>query len=71
LTNGYNAYLHCSGLLYPTNANDIVSTNGLNYQSGTLGDYYQTNSSPLINMGSTTANQVGLYHYTVTAALNS
>jgi len=63
--NGYNAYLNCSGQLYPTNANDIVLTNSLAYQSGPLGGFYQPTNSPLIHAGSTTADQVGLYHYTV------
>jgi hypothetical protein len=66
LTNGYNAYLNCSGRLEPTNVFDIVSTNSLAYQSGPLGNFYQPTNSPLIHAGSTTADQVGLYHYTVT-----
>ena len=66
LTNGYNAYLNCDGRLEPTNAFDIVSTNSLAWQTGPLGDFYQPTNSPLIQMGSTTADQVGLYHYTVT-----
>jgi len=64
LTNGYNAYLNCSGRLNPTNANDIVSGTTLAYQTGTLGMFYQPTNSPLINKGSTTADQVGLYHFT-------
>jgi len=66
LTNGYNAYLNCNGRLYPTNAFDIVSASSLAYQSGTLGNFYQPTNSPLIHKGSTNANLVGLYHYTVT-----
>ncbi len=66
LTNGYNAYLNCTGRLYPTNAFDIVSASSLAYQSGALGNFYQPTNSPLIHKGSTTADQVGLYHYTVT-----
>jgi len=63
---GYNAYLNSSGRLDPTNAFDIVTTNALAYQTGPLGTFYQPTNSLLINMGSTTADQVGLYHYTVT-----
>jgi hypothetical protein len=66
LTNGYNAYLNCIGRLYPTNAFDIVSGNSLAYQTGWLGNYYLPTNSPLIKAGSTTADRVGLYHYTVT-----
>jgi hypothetical protein len=64
LTNGYNAYLNCSGYLSPTNGMDIFSTNGLIYQTGPLGDFYQPADSPLINTGSTNANLLGLYHFT-------
>ncbi len=66
LTNSYNAYLNCNGRLYPTNVNDIVSAGSLAYQTGPLGNFYQPANSPLINAGSTTADQVGLYHYTTT-----
>lgn len=66
LTNGYNAYLNCNGRLYPTNANDVVTNATLAYQTSWLGGFYQPPDSPLIHAGSTTADQVGLYHYTVT-----
>jgi hypothetical protein len=66
LTNGCNAYLNCSGRLYPTNAYDVVSNATLACQTGPLGNYYQPTNSPLINAGSTTADKVGLYHYTTT-----
>ncbi len=73
LTNGYNAYLNCYGFngyvgeLYPTDASDIVPSLTLIYQTGPLGTFYQpTWYNPLIHMGSTNANLVGLYHYTVT-----
>jgi hypothetical protein len=63
-TNSHNAYLNCQNRLTPTNAFDIVMSNSLAYQSGPLGDFYQPTNSPLINAGSTTADQVGLYHFT-------
>lgn len=66
LTNGYNAYLNCNGRLYPTNANDIVSSNSVAYQTGPLGTFYQPTNSSLIHQGSTTADQAGLHDYTVT-----
>ncbi len=34
------------------------------YVPGPLGNFYQTTESPLIDQGSKTADQVGLYHYT-------
>ncbi len=66
LTNGYNAYLKCSGRLYPTNSHDVVSSGTLAYQSGPLGAFYQSASSALINKGNTNASLLGLYHYTTT-----
>jgi hypothetical protein len=59
-TNGYNAYLNCSGRLSPTNANDIVTNVSLAYQTGLFGDFYQPTNSPLIDKGSTTAIAAGL-----------
>jgi hypothetical protein len=64
-TNGYNAYLNSTGYVYPTNATDIFLTNALAFQTGPLGTFYQPTTSPLIDKGSTNANLVGLYHYTV------
>jgi len=64
LTNGYNAYLNCSGRLQPTNVNDVVQTGSLAYQAGPLGGFYQPAGGPLIDKGNLGANQLGLYHYT-------
>jgi hypothetical protein len=66
-TNGFNAYLNCVGQLNPTNATDIFSDNGLNYQSSFLGAFYQPTNTPLIEMGNTNANLLGLYHFTTQA----
>jgi hypothetical protein len=60
---GYNAYLHGATNIDYTNNNDIWTN--LTWLAGPLGAYYQLNTSPLINAGSTTADQVGLYDYTV------
>ena len=51
--------------LWPTSAFDIVTNATLAYQTGPLGAFYQPTNSPLINKGSTNANLLGLYHYTV------
>ena len=59
---GYNAYLH--GATNTTFTNTDIRTN-LTWLAGPLGSYYQATNSPLINKGSTTADQLGLYHYTV------
>ena len=66
LTNGNNAYLNCLYRLNPIGASDVLTNGTMAYQAGPLGSFYQPTNSPLINMGSTTADQVGLYHYTVT-----
>src|SRR5262249_45948301 len=47
-------------------AHDIVLTSSPAYQTGPLGNYYYPTNLVLINAGSTTANLVGLYHYTTT-----
>jgi len=64
-SNGYNAYLNCTNYLNPTNSTDIFLTNTLAYGTGPLGTFYQPTNSPLIHMGNTNANLLGLYHYTV------
>jgi hypothetical protein len=64
LTNGYNAYLGCSGRLSPLNAQDVVRTTTLSYASSWLGNFYLPVNSPLLNVGSTTAGLAGLYHFT-------
>lgn len=66
ITNGYNAYLNCTNYLKPTNSTDIF-TNSFAYQTSWFGTFYQPNNSPLIHMGNTNANLLGLHHYTVLA----
>lgn len=63
-SNGYNAYLNTTGQLSPTNGYDIVTNTSLAYLSGPFGTFYQPTNSPLLNMGSTNANLLGLYEYT-------
>jgi len=62
LTEDHNGYVNTTQLT-PTNANDVAMTN-FTYAAGPLGNYYQA-STNLLNMGSTTAAALGLYHYTV------
>ncbi len=63
---GFNAFVTNYNRLQPTFINDVILTNSLAYLSSWLGNYYQPTNSPLINAGSTNANLVGMYHYTVT-----
>ncbi len=58
---GYNAY-GSGQRLKPTKVQDITWTPLL--CSGPLGNFYQLNSNATMNRGGTTANLVGLYHYT-------
>lgn len=65
-TGTLNAYVTNNTRLQPTLANDILLSASPSYQAGPLGNYYQTNTSILINGDTnTTADQIGLYHYTV------
>jgi hypothetical protein len=58
----HNAYTNSSNP-FPFSNHDVVVAN-FNWQSSWFGNYYLPPNSPLINRGSTTADQVGLYHFT-------
>ena len=60
----YNAYTNSSNPYGLGGAHDVIVTNGFNWQSSWLGNYYLPSDSLLIDAGSTTADQVGLYHFT-------
>jgi hypothetical protein len=69
---GFNAYVTNFDRLQPTFTSDIILASSPSYQTGPLGGYYLQNSSSLINAATgTTADQVGLYHYTVMTNLVS
>jgi hypothetical protein len=59
---GYNAYINPGGG-FPINWETDVLLDNFTYATGPLGNYYQQ-STDLIDHGHTTADQVGLYHYT-------
>jgi hypothetical protein len=67
-TNGYytdyNAFLLNSNQTAYLGGHEVIVTNGYNWQSSWLGNFYLPPNSPLIQAGSTTADQVGLYHFT-------
>jgi hypothetical protein len=58
----HNAYTNSSNP-FPFGGNNVQVTN-FNWQSSWFGYYYLPSGSPLIDAGSTTADQVGLYHFT-------
>ena len=52
------------GTLEVVGPHDVIVTNGYNWQTSWLGNYYLPTDSPLIDMGNTNANLLGLYHFT-------
>ena len=64
IDSSYNAYNNVANTLTGS-FNDLILTN-LSYQTGSLGKYYQSSGSPLINFGSRAADFAGLYHFTTT-----
>ena len=52
------------GTLETVGAHDVTVPSGYNWQSSWFGDYYLPAGSPLVQRGSTTADKVGLYHFT-------
>jgi hypothetical protein len=60
----YNAYTNTSTpFVYGSGLHDKTGVT-FNWQSGLLGNFYLPTNSTLIDAGSTTANQVGLYYFT-------
>jgi hypothetical protein len=60
----FNAFLSNSNRLPMLGTHDVTNLVSFNWQSSWLGNYYLPTNSPLINVGSTTADQFGLYHFT-------
>jgi hypothetical protein len=58
----HNAYFYAGP--FPNDASPIIAFGGFNWQAGPLGNYYLPPNSPLIDAGSTTADQVGLSDFT-------
>jgi len=67
-TNGYytdyNSFLVNSNRTLYAGAHDLTVTNSYNWQTSWLGRFYLPTNSALVNAGSTTANLLGLYHFT-------
>ncbi len=63
----YNAYVTNSTMTYSgyfLHTGDLTLSASPAYKVGVFGNYYLPAGSPLINSGSTTADQLGIYHYT-------
>ena len=65
---GWNGYYTngCSNCLVQTGAKGTTVNGSISFQSGPLGAYYQPTTSPLINVGTTNANLIGLFHFVTT-----
>ena len=60
----FNAFLTNGSRLPILGTHDVTNLISYNWQSSWLGNYYLPTNSPLIDHGSTTADQIGLYHFT-------
>ncbi|HEX3799309.1 MAG TPA: hypothetical protein VH413_11455 [Verrucomicrobiae bacterium] len=58
----HNAYLNGAINDGSSETGDVIAN--LPWLTGPLGSYYQATNSPLVNAGNTTADVIGLYHYT-------
>jgi hypothetical protein len=66
ITHDYNGYVtNASGQWLTSGGGHDVFTNTFTWQNGALGRFYQPTNSIFIGKGSTNANYLGLYHYTV------
>jgi hypothetical protein len=67
LVDGYNGFVNTSG--FEVSDGGDVTPSSTDFQVGALGKYYYPtnggNLSSLLHVGSTTADQLGLYHYTM------
>lgn len=59
----YNAFL-TNAPEPPTEGTNTIAVTNFNWESSWFGNFYIPTNSPLIQKGSTTANLVGLYHFT-------
>ena len=63
VNNGYNAYSPTNATTFSGGSNNKLVAD-FNWQAGPLGKFYLPSNNPLIDAGSTTAETVGLYHFT-------
>jgi len=60
----YNAYTNATNPFPLSSTNDVIMTNGFNWQPSWFGNYYLPANSLLIKAGDVSATNVGLYHFT-------
>src|SRR5205823_2652578 len=63
ITNDYNAYINSAPRITSNGSHDQV-LGSFKYLIGSLGRYYQPSDSVLIDVGSSTSTNAGLYHFT-------
>jgi hypothetical protein len=63
-THDFNAYQTNYPYFNPVGAHDVILTSPMTYTNKTFGKFYQTITN-LANVGSTSATNVGLYHFTL------
>jgi hypothetical protein len=68
VAHGYNAFINGTNALYAITPNTDLTLTSFTYASGFLGDYYQS-STNLVDRGSRSAADAGLFHYTVSTNL--
>ena len=69
VTNNHNNNAYTTNLprLLPVQVTDVtLVTSNVTYETGPLGRFYLPTNSPTLDMGSTNAANVGLYHFTCT-----
>lgn len=65
--NNYNGYITGQNRLTPNGANDVILTSAPTYSTSTLGRWYLDSTTPtLLDVGSRTAPNATLYHFTQT-----
>lgn len=65
---GNNGYVTNYSRLAPNSTNDVILASSPAYETGGLGSYYLPSGIALINAGSRSATNAGLYHHTVLAS---
>jgi hypothetical protein len=61
----YNSGFVDTNVLEVVGANSVTVTNGYNWETSWFGNFYLPTNSPLIGKGSTNANLLGFFYYTV------
>ena len=61
----YNALYNTTGAFPFGGSHNASVPNGFNWQTSWFGRFYQPTNTPCLNAGDLTADQIGLYHFTI------